>query len=138
MNTTTRAHRFDAYHVLPDSPQMQRDFLYVMASLAARAGSPLAADIVRVAKLNGILPVSVEGFQEFPEKGFGGLLQLPNEQRPRAVLSGTRYFVAESGLQMPAILEATAQQWERQSGTLILMAGWDAWVRGVLKFVADS
>ena len=32
MDTQTKAYRFDAYHVLPDSPQMQKDFLYVIAS----------------------------------------------------------------------------------------------------------
>ena len=30
MKTAEKAYRFDAYHVLPDSPQMQKDFLYVV------------------------------------------------------------------------------------------------------------
>src|SRR5690349_15476252 len=96
--------RFDAYHVLPDSPQMQRDFLYVVASLEARAAGDAAADVVRVAKLNAILPLDVQGFQEFPDRGLGGLVQLPAENRPRAIVMGSREFIAECGLQIPDIL----------------------------------
>jgi len=131
-------HRFDAYHVLPDSPQMQRDFLYVLASLAARSSDPKATDVLRVAKLNAILPVEVQGFQEFEARGFGGLATLPGEQRPRAVILGTREFIVECGLQIPDILEVSARQWEKTEGAQILLAGWDGWVRGVLKFMKEG
>ena len=87
---TVTSYRFDAYHVLPDSPQMQKDFLYVIASLKAKSSEPTAVDVLRVAKINGVLPVEVEGFQEYPGRGLGGLVTLPNEQHPRAVLMGTR------------------------------------------------
>ena len=137
MTTATRSHRFDAYHVLPDSPQMQRDFLYVIASLYARSTHPFAQEIVRIAKINGILPVQVEGFEEYPEEGLGGLVTLPDEQRPRAVLVGHRAFLAKCGLQIPAILEVTCRSWENLKGTQILLAGWDGWIRGVLKFTRD-
>src|SRR5581483_7050742 len=93
-----QAYRFDAYHVLPDSPQMQKDFLYVAASLMAKSTHPQAAEVVRIAKLNAILPVEVEGFQEYPERGLGGLVKLPDEQRPRAILMGTREFLEQCGL----------------------------------------
>src|SRR5271154_2622139 len=99
MATKTVQYRFDAYHVLPDSPQMQKDFLYVIASLKAKSSEPTAADVVRIAKINGILPVEVEGFQEYPGRGLGGLVTLPNEQRPRAVIMGTREFIAQCGLE---------------------------------------
>jgi cation transport ATPase len=134
METARKTHQFDAYHVLPDSPQMQRDFLYICASLAAKSSQPFAADIVRVAKINAILPLEVQGFQEFEGRGLGGLVQLPTEHRPRAVLIGTREFVSESGLQIPDILEVSARKWESDKPGMILLAGWDAWVRGVLKF----
>ncbi len=133
--TETRLLRFEAYHVLPDSPQMQRDFLYVIASLEARSAEPQAADVVRVAKANAILPVEVQGFQEFPGRGLGGLVQLPDEGRPRAVVMGSREFLAECGLQIPEILEVTCREWERSPSRSILLAGWDRWVRGILKFV---
>src|ERR1043166_3344984 len=105
MSVASVKYRFDAYHVLPDSPQMQKDFLYVVASLKAKSTEPTAPDVLRIAKLNGILPVEVEGFQEYPGRGLGGLVKLPNEQRPRAVLMGTREFMLQCGLEIPAILE---------------------------------
>ncbi len=128
-------YRFDAYHVLPDSPQMQRDFLVMLASLEALSDHPFAADVVRVAGLNGILPVRVTGFEVFPGKGLGGLIQLPSENRPRAVIVGSRDFLTECGLQIPDLLEVTARQWEAERGSTIALVGWDSWVRGVAKFV---
>ena len=135
MATQTLNYRFDAYHVLPDSPQMQKDFLYVVASLKAKSSEPTAADVVRVAKINNILPVEVEGFQEYPGRGLGGLVTLPDEQRPRAVIMGSREFLAQCGLEVPAILEVTCRKWENEKKTSIMLAGWDGLVRGVLKFV---
>lgn len=125
---------FEAYHVLPDSPQMQKDFLYVLASLMACSSQRFAEDVLRIAKLNNILPVRVEGFQEFPGRGLGGLVTLPNELRPRAVLIGAYEFIEESGLQMPDILEVAHRRWSREPQSKVLVAGWDAWVRAVLKF----
>jgi cation transport ATPase len=124
---------FSAYHVLPDSPQMQQDFLYVIASFLCHSSETFAPEVVRIAQLNAILPVSVQGFQEYPSKGCGGLITLPNEHRPRAILMGTRAFMSESGLDIPAILEATAKSWESEPKTIIWLVGWDSWVRGVLK-----
>jgi cation transport ATPase len=134
MKTAASTYRFDAYHVLPDSPQMQKDFLYVVASLQAKSSEPLGSEVVRIARLNNILPVEIEGFQEYPGRGLGGLVKLPDESRPRAVIMGSREFMAQCGLEVPAILEATARQWESAARSLIVLAGWDAWVRGVLKF----
>ncbi len=135
MNTAKAICRFDAYHVLPDSPQNQKDFLYVVASLMAKSSHPMAADVVRIAEANAILPVDVEGFQEYPDRGLGGLVRLPDENRPRAIIMGTRDFLEQCGLQIPAILEVTCRKWQAEKDTHILLAGWDAWVRGVLKFV---
>ena len=137
MKTAPAKYRFDAYHVLPDSPQMQKDFLYVVASLKARSSEATAADVVRIARLNGILPVDVEGFQEYPRRGLGGLVTLPDEKRPRAVIMGTRDFMQQCGLEIPAILEVTTRKWETEKNAMIILAGWDAWVRGVLKFVQN-
>jgi cation transport ATPase len=124
-----------SYHVLPDSPLMQRDFLLALASLEAKCSDhPLAADVLRVAQINGILPVSVEGFQAFVGRGLGGLVQLPHEQRPRPIVIGSRDFIAECGLQIPDILEVTARKWEREPDAVIALGGWDGWVRGVIKW----
>jgi len=114
---------------------MQKDFLYVLASLAARSQDPLAREVLKIARANAIMPVEVEGFQEFPGRGLGGLVRLPNENRPRAVVVGTRPFIQECGLDMPAILESAARKWEKEKGAIVILAGWDAWVRGVLKYL---
>jgi cation transport ATPase len=135
---TSKTYRFDAYHVLPDSPQMQKDFLYVVASLKAKSSEPMAEDVLRIAKLNNILPVDVEGFQEYPGRGLGGLITLPDEQRPRAVIMGTREFIEQCGLEIPAILEVTARKWESAPDSMIMLVGWDGWVRGILKFIVAS
>jgi len=134
MKTKAPSYRFDAYHVLPDSPQMQKDFLYVVASLLAKSTDPVGPDVVRIAKVNGILPVEVVGFQEYPDRGIGGLITLPDEHRPRAVLIGTPKFLEDCGLEIPAILEVTRRKWEAEKRSKIVLVGWDGWVRGVLKF----
>ena len=134
MKTKGRTYRFEAYHVLPDSPQMQKDFLYVLASLGERSSDPKMKEVLRIARVNNILPVEVQGFQEFENRGLGGLVTMPDEQRLRAVIMGSREFMAESGLQIPDILEVTARQWEKEPDRKVLLAGWDGWVRGVLKF----
>jgi cation transport ATPase len=134
METTTPCNRFAAYHVLPDSPQMQKDFLYIVASLMAKSSESNAADVVRVAGLNAILPVEVVGFQEYPGRGIGGLVTLPTEKHLRAILIGTRDLLKQCGLETPAILEVTARKWEVEPETAIQLVGWDGWVRGILKF----
>jgi cation transport ATPase len=126
--------RLSAYHVLPDSPLMQQNFLVALASLEARADHPLAADVMRVAKINSIAPRSVEGFQQFEHRGIGGLVQLPHEQRPRAIVIGSREFVEECGLQMPDILEVTYRKWAAEKNAVVAIGGWDGWVRGVIKW----
>ena len=138
MTIAALRYRFDAFHVLPDSPQMQKDFLYVAASLHAMSKEALSREVVRIATLNGILPVEVEGFEEYPGRGLGGLVKLPDEARARAVIMGSREFLSQCGLDIPAILQVTARKWESDKDSLIFLAGWDAWVRGVLKFVRDD
>jgi cation transport ATPase len=126
--------KLSAYHVLPDSPLMQQNFLLALASLEAQSNHPLAADVLRIAQLNNITPVSVSGFQEFEKRGIGGLVTMPHEQRPRAIVIGSREFIAECGLQIPDILEVTARKWEQESDSIIALGGWDGWIRGVVKW----
>lgn len=128
------APRLDAYHVLPDSPLMQRDFLLALVSLEAKSDHPLAADVLRVARINGIAPVSVEGFQAFPNRGLGGLVHLSHEARPRAIVVGNREFIEECGLQLPDILEVTFRKWQKEPNAIVALGGWDGWVRGVVKW----
>jgi cation transport ATPase len=138
METIPIRYRFDAYHVLPDSLQMQKDFLYIAASLKAKSSEPTASEVVRIAQVNGVLPVEVTGFQEYPGRGLGGLVTLPNEQRPRAVIMGSREFMEQCGLQIPAILEVTTRLWEKEQDAHITLLGWDGSVRGVMKFLKEK
>jgi cation transport ATPase len=134
MSPAARSPKLVAYHVLPDSPLMQQNFLLALASLEARSTHPLAADVVNVAKRNNILPVEVAGFQEFPQRGIGGLVQLPHEQRPRAIVVGSGEFIAECGLQLPDILLVTFKKWSAEPGAIVALGGWDSWVRGVIRW----
>ena len=45
-------------------------------------------------------------------------MTLPDEQRPRAVIMGSREFLEQCGLQIPAILEVTARKWEKEKDSL--------------------
>ena len=47
-------------------------------------------------------------------------------------------FLSQCGLDIPAILEVTARKWESEKGSIILLAGWDGWVRGVLRFITTN
>ena len=112
---------------------MENDFLTAAGSLAAQSAHPAAPSINRVAGANGRPHRPVIGFQDFPERGFGGAVQLPGEEGARAVLIGNRAFMAEAGLDAPALLEVAARRWEGEGAT-ILLGGWDGYVRGVMKF----
>jgi cation transport ATPase len=128
------AYRFDSYRVVPDSPQMQKDVLYMVASLNAHLDDPAAKEMVRIAGLNGVLPVEAAHFKEYPGRGMGALVTLPNEKNPRPTLLGTREFLTQCHLQFPALLETTLREWESEPETRISVIGWDGWVRGALKF----
>ena len=135
MASATSSVRLDTYQVFPGSPQMENDFILAIASLGAQSNAFMTREVARVARANRILPASVQGFEESPDRGQGGWVQLPGEGRPRAVVVGTRAYIAECGLEIPAILETTVRQWELEGESVILLGGWDAWVRGVLRFV---
>jgi hypothetical protein len=49
---------------------------------------------------------------------------------------GAREFLAESGLELPAILEVAVRRWEEEGAT-VLMGGWDGYVRGIMKFFVE-
>jgi hypothetical protein len=131
--TQGAATRLEAYQVWPDSPQLERDFLYVALSLAARAELPWAGDVERIAERNALRPVSVDGFQQEQGKGCGGLVKLPNEQRPRPVLFGDRDYVAAGGLEIPEMLERVSHEWSADPAHELVWGGWDGQVRGLLK-----
>jgi cation transport ATPase len=127
------SYRLETFLVWPDSPQMERAFMVMLASLEARCNDRIALAIVDVAQRNGILPVSVTGFQYGVGRGVAGLVQLPDEPRPRPMLAGSRDFVTSSGLEIPAVLENVARQWQSEPGAILTYGGWEGSVRGILK-----
>ncbi len=142
MNETARpasapAWVFAAYQTAPASEQMEKDFLTLVGSLAELSRHPAAPDLRRVARLNRLPLCPVIGFQDFPEKGFGGAVRLPGEGGSRAVVVGHRAFAAECGLDMPAVLEVAARRYEGE-GARILLGGWDGYVRGVMRFSPEG
>jgi cation transport ATPase len=132
---STEAYQLQSYQVCPDSRQLERDFLCIVASVESKSLHPIASEIVQVARLNNILPVSVTGFQNFPGRGIGGAVTLPDEHRPRAVLVGSRELITASGLEIPELLRTTLQTWESEPNTRVVLGGWDGLVRGIMKFL---
>ncbi|MBI4397064.1 MAG: hypothetical protein HY548_08220, partial [Elusimicrobia bacterium] len=122
--------RFGALLTTPANDQVEKEFLAIAASLAAKTSHPAAREIERVARLSQLAHFPVIGFQDFQEKGFGGAVHLPGEGVPRAALIGSRAFLEECGLEVPAVLEAAALRWE-EGKTVTLMGGWEGTVRGV-------
>ena len=134
METGTPLCRFEAFQVVPSSAQLEKDFLYIVASLNANSSDPTAADIVQVAKTNGVLPVAVNHYQEYPGRGMGGLVTLPDEKSARAALFGSLDFLDQCRMQTPDLLESTLRDWKADAQIRIFLAGWDGQVRGALKF----
>lgn len=124
---------FVALQTAPSGDKYEKDFLALAGSLAALSSHPASEDLRRVAKAEGVSDGPVTGFKDFPEKGFGGLVQLPAEEMPRAVLMGDLDFLEESGLQIPAILEVARRRF-MDEGHRVLVGGWDGHVRGVIRF----
>ncbi len=126
-------YRLETYQVAPDSPQHAQDFMAMMVSLAAQTDQPWSADVRRAGEKNAVLPMTIESLQQANE-GAGGLVRLPRENKPRAVIFGTREFVLRGGLQVPELLEKAVRDWETEPGAVILLGGWDGMVQGAAKF----
>lgn len=127
------AWRFRGFQTWPMSFDTQRDFLAIAASLGARSIHPCAKDLHRVALWNSQGAQEVTGFQDFGEKGFGGLVQLPGESAPRAALIGSPSFLSESNQEIPEILKNAARSWEEE-GAPVFYCAWDGTARAVLRF----
>jgi cation transport ATPase len=127
------AWRFRGFQTWPMSIEAQRDFLTIAASLAARSSHPCAKDLHRVALWNSQGTQEVTGFQDFGEKGFGGIVQLPGEPAPRTALIGTHKFLIESHQEIPETLISAAGSWEEE-GAPVFYCAWDGTARAALRF----
>jgi len=126
--------KFSAFQTAPASQQMETDLLRILRSLGEFARDPLAREVIRVSEANRIEKCPVFGFQEFEGEGYGGVVQLPGESGFRAVLVGRRAFLEQANMSVPNLLEVAARRWEKE-GALVFFVGWDAYVRGLLKFL---
>lgn len=124
---------FVALQTAPAGEEYENDFLALAGSLAALSSHPASADIRKAAKTHGLASGSVIGFTDFPERGFGGLVQFSAEDMPRAVLMGELDLLEESGLDIPAVLEVARRRFA-EDGHRTLVGGWDGYVRGVMRF----
>ncbi len=127
------AWRFRGFQTSPTSIDAQRDFLTIAASLASKSSHPCAKDLHRVALWNSQGTQPVTGFQDFGEKGFGGLVQLPGETTPRAALIGTRDLMTDSGQSIPEPLIHAARAWEEE-GAPVFYCAWDGTAKATLRF----
>jgi cation transport ATPase len=125
--------KFAALQTAPAGEKYEGDFLALAGSLAGMSAHPAAADIRRAAKAAQLSDGPVYGFKDFPNRGFGGVVRLPGEESPRAVLMGEWPLLEESGLSMPDILEVARRRFS-EDGALVLVGGWDGYVRGVMRF----
>jgi len=133
----TPSYRLVSYRVVPDSPQLMKDVLYLAASLEAHSGLK-TSDIVDIAKNNGVLPLGVDNFNDTPGRGMGGLIQLPNEGRVRPVLMGTRDFMTQCRLQIPDLLDTSTREWQGEKDVRLTYIGWEGSVRAVFKYQTRS
>lgn len=127
---------FTAFQVAPAGELYEQEFLTVVSSIEAKSSHPIAEAILSVAQKNNVSMKPVVGFKEFPGLGVGGAVEVAAGVF-RAAVIGRRSFLRECGLEVPDILEIPIRKWEQESA-LVVLGGWDGWVRGVLKFQRES
>ena len=136
MLTTQRQMAFQAFQVAPAGEMYEQEFLSLIGSVSALWDHPMAAAIHGVAKKNHMPIRPVIGFRDFPGEGVGGAVEL-GAGVYRAVVMGDLEFLRLCGLQIPETLEVARRRWEQEQGSVVSFAGWDGWIRGVLKFAQE-
>lgn len=127
---------FCAFQVAPAGEQYEREFLSLVASVFSHSNSLMAEKVVSIAKKNHFAIYPVIGFRDCEEQGLGAAVEV-SQGVYRAVVIGKRNFLKDLGLNIPELLEVASRQWVNE-GAEVLYAGWDGWIRGILKFKVDS
>ncbi len=123
---------FAAFQVTPAGEIYEQEFLCVVASVEALSSHWMAGQIVNICRKNHFPIHPVVGFKEFPGEGLGGAVEVaPGVYR--AVVIGKLEFLRELGLSIPELLIVASRRW-LADGATVVYAGWDGWVRGILKF----
>jgi len=128
----SKSYIFSAFQVAPAGELYEQEFFSLVTSVESHSDNSMAKSILRVAKQNNVVTYPVIGFREFPQTGVGGAVEVgPGVYR--AVVIGDRKFLRECGLNIPETLEVALRRWESE-GAVVILGGWDSWVRGVLRF----
>ena len=125
--------KFAAFQAAPADQQMETAMLHIVRSLAELSSHPLAQEMIKVAKTNRIGVCPVFGFQEFRGSRFWRGRPAPRRRRRSRGVGRQAPFLEQAGLSVPNTLEVAARRWEKEDA-LVLFAGWDGCVRGILKF----
>ncbi len=123
---------FQAFQVTPAGELYEQEFLSVVASVETHSEHWMARQVVKTCRHNNFPIHSVIGFKEFPGEGLGGAVEVgPGVYR--AVVIGKLEFLQELGLNIPELLIVSSRRWTAEGATVVY-AGWDGWIRGILKF----
>ena len=106
-----------------------RRFLQFVASVENKSEHPLAKAIVEHAIKNQIELISPESFKVIPALGVAG--NLASEEGELQIIIGSERLMKMEGLAIPEMIQERAQAWQ-EVGQMIVYAGWDGQVRGVV------
>ncbi len=127
---------FTAFQVAPAGALYEEEFLSLISSVESLSRHAIAISVSKIAKLNRVPIRPVVGFQEFPNEGVGGAVEISSGLY-RAVVIGKESFIIKCGLSVPETLEVAKRRWEEENA-LVALAGWDSWVRGILRFKKEK
>lgn len=104
-------------------------FLQIIASIENESEHPLAKAIVEYAKSQNVELIKPKSFKALPALGVIGELRFTNHDL-RISIGSARLMSAE-GLEMPQEISQQAEAW-KEAGQVVVYAGWDEQVRGIV------
>ncbi|HRQ24504.1 MAG TPA: cation-translocating P-type ATPase, partial [Anaerolineales bacterium] len=106
-----------------------KTFLHIIASVENQSEHPLAKAIVEYAKEHGVEFAKPESFKALPALGVIGDLRFTNYDL-RISIGSARLMSAE-GLEISERISQQAKAW-KEAGLVVIYAGWDGQVRGIV------
>jgi heavy metal translocating P-type ATPase len=101
------------------------EFLQIVASVENESEHPLAKAIVEYAKENGVEFTKPESFKALPALG------VKAELNGKKITIGSARLMSAEGLEMPQEISQQAETW-KEAGQVVVYAGWDGQVRGIV------
>lgn len=102
-----------------------KTFLQIIASIENQSEHPLAKAIVEYAKENGVEFTKLESFKALPALG------VKAELNSKQITIGSARLMSAEGLEMPEKISQQAGGW-KEAGQVVVYAGWDGQVRGIV------